>query len=367
MRRFFPPRLAWLALPAALTACRDSSVVSYRVPKDNNPPPATAATPAPSAPSGMPGAANLSTAQGRDLVWSAPAAWRTKTGSAMRKGSYAIGAEGSPTADLAITAFPGDVGGDLANVNRWRGQLGLGPISAAELPSALIRLEGTSLPIALVDLVNGDQRMLAAIVPFEGATWFFKLTGPDTLVGATKTEFIGFLRTVHAPASADPHAGLPPAAASPAPNSADMANTEVIKAEGPGLRWTAPAQWQPKPVSAMRKGSYAVTDATGATADLSITAFPGDVGGELANLNRWRGQLSLPPLAPADVAGNVIRREHGGLQLTIVDFSTGSQRLLGAIVPFNGATWFVKLTGPDALVGAEKPAFLAFLDTLQTP
>ena len=37
--------------------------------------------------------------------------------------SYNISAkEGSPT--VTVSMFPGDVGGVLANVNRWRGQLG---------------------------------------------------------------------------------------------------------------------------------------------------------------------------------------------------------------------------------------------------
>ena len=50
-------------------------------------------------------------------------------------------------------------------------------------------------------------------------------------------------------------------------------------------------------VSAMRRGSYSITDDRNNEADLSITAFPGDVGGELANVNRWRGQVGLEPLS----------------------------------------------------------------------
>jgi hypothetical protein len=117
----------------------------------------------------------------------------------------------------------------------------------------------------------------------------------------------------------------------------------------------------------MRKGSYAVSDA-GAEADLSITAFPGDVGGELANVNRWRGQVSLPPLAEAEVASAVTRQNENGLAITIVDFAgTGAnaQRVLGAIVPFQGATWFFKLLGPDAVVAKARPDFLAFVKTVK--
>ena len=58
----------------------------------------------------------------------------------------------------------------------------------------------------------------------------------------------------------------------------------------------------------------------------------------------------------------------GGLTFTVVDFvGTGDQpqRILGAMTPFDQAMWFFKLSGPDALVAAEKPAFLSFLQTVK--
>ena len=148
-----------------------------------------------------------------------------------------------------------------------------------------------------------------------------------------------------------------------------MANTAVPTAGGPALTWTAPSHWKPKPATAMRKGSFAIPG-EGGEADLSITAFPGDVGGDLANLNRWRAQIQLPPIAQGEFDSAVQRIERNGLRMTIVDIAgTGStaQRILGAMIPHGGATWFVKLTGPDALVAKEKPAFMAFLDTIKAP
>ena len=154
----------------------------------------------------------------------------------------------------------------------------------------------------------------------------------------------------------------------PAAPGAGMAGTPVPTAQGAGLAWTAPAHWQAKPATAMRKVSYVVPGEAGAAADLSITAFPGDVGGEAANVNRWRGQVSLPPLGEGDVAGAVTRLNENGLAIGVVDFAgTGAnpQRILGAMVPHEGSTWFFKLTGPDALVAREKPAFLEFLKTVK--
>jgi hypothetical protein len=146
-----------------------------------------------------------------------------------------------------------------------------------------------------------------------------------------------------------------------------MANTAVATADGASLTWTAPSHWQPKAASAMRKGSFAVPVEGGAPADLSITAFPGEVGGEVANLNRWRGQVQLAPASAAELASAVTRFEQGGLKFAVVDFDNGQQRLLGAIVPYAGGTWFFKLMGPAAPLAKEKAAFLQFLKTVKAP
>ena len=147
-----------------------------------------------------------------------------------------------------------------------------------------------------------------------------------------------------------------------------MANTPVATSSGPGLVWSAPASWSAKPGSAMRKGSYAIKG-DGGEADLSITAFPGDVGGDLANINRWRGQIQLGPIGAGDLASAVQRIERNGLKIGVVDLGgaagTGAQRIVGAMVPHEGSTWFFKLMGPDALVAKEKAAFMAFLDTVK--
>ncbi|MFZ9838926.1 MAG: hypothetical protein ACO3JJ_10385 [Opitutaceae bacterium] len=174
------------------------------------------------------------------------------------------------------------------------------------------------------------------------------------------------ITTYRIPKEQHPAAKAAPAAP-PAPAGGDMANTAVATASGAPLTWTAPAAWTAKPAGAMRKGSYAVKGQEG-EADFAITAFPGDVGGDLANLNRWRGQLSLPALAQADFAAATEHVDHNGLHMTVVDIVGAGdqpQRILGAMIPHGGATWFFKLTGPAALVAREKPAFNAFLATIK--
>lgn len=183
--------------------------------------------------------------------------------------------------------------------------------------------------------------------------------------------------------SADPHAGLgippvnasaPASVPSSAPSApADMASTPVPTATGGNLTWTAPSHWQSRPASAMRKATFIIPgDAAGEQAELAVTAFPGDVGGNLANVNRWRQQLQLAPISSAELGSSLQHVHAGDLHIDIAELlgpapADGKvrQRVLGAIVPFNGATWFFKLSGPDALVIREKAAFLSFIQTLQ--
>lgn len=357
-------RVLLLSLPLCLGACRDSRVAAYRIPKEND-------LPAPAAPTSMTadsGGLMVASTEAGGLVWMAPAAWKPMTGSSMRKGSYAIGPEGGPAADLAITAFPGNVGGDLANVNRWLGQLSRPPITEAELPATLTPLSPNGLNMLVADLAGGTAeaplRMLGVIVPHAGSTWFFKLTGPDSLVAKEKPAFLEFLKTVKVSAVAATSAPV-------APPPAGMAGTPVVSADGPSLKWTAPAHWQDKPASAMRKATYLIPGANGAAGELAVTAFPGDVGGELANLNRWRGQLALPPVTAAELPDAVTRLTVNNLPVVLVELTGGAadhpQRLLGAMVPYAGSTWFFKLTGPVDLVAAEKPAFLTFVQSVSAP
>ena len=173
------------------------------------------------------------------------------------------------------------------------------------------------------------------------------------------------------PATAADTNNLPPGhppigvGAQPAPG-ADMANTAVPTASGSDLRWTAPAAWTAKPLGAMRKGSYTLKGA-GGKADLSITAFPGATGGLEANLNRWRGQVGLAPLSPAEVVAATEKFESSGLQVIVVDYAGNGSRLVGAIVPYGGNSWFFKLMGPDAVVAGQQAAFLEFLHTVKAP
>jgi hypothetical protein len=142
-------------------------------------------------------------------------------------------------------------------------------------------------------------------------------------------------------------------------------------AQTPAISLKAPPHWQRQPPAPMRKASFVVQEADGAKVDISVTSFPGESGGLLANINRWRGQLGLDAVDAEQLESTIERRNLGGREFVIVDFvNEGSpadkkQRIIGAIVPASDETWFFKMTGGDALTAAQKPAFLEVLESVE--
>ena len=136
------------------------------------------------------------------------------------------------------------------------------------------------------------------------------------------------------------------------------------------LTWAAPDNWAAKPLGAMRRGSFTVKR-QGGDADCSIFVFPAASNPLLANINRWRGQVGLAPLTDAQLPAETASIENAGMKFTVVDLlgkqpgTENSLRLLGAILYRGEEAWFFKLGGPDAVVAAEKDAFLNFLRTVR--
>ena len=358
-------------LLAALTlftfaGCRDAKITSYRVRKE--------------APPKMP-ALTQETGNVPQLHYKAPSGWDQQPAGSVRIASFSIAGTEGRKADMSVTQFPGDVGGDLANVNRWRGQIQLAPLAATDLPKEVREEDFPAGHFSLVDLVSDKpiidgkyhSRILGAWLKQPDRTWFFKLSGESDLVTAQKSAFEDFLKsiTITAPAPGEAIPGENAASGS-AVSTTSGVTPPGLSSETPGahtVTWTAPNSWTTKPLGAMRKGSFTVRGKDGTEADLSIISFPGDAGGVAENLNRWRGQLQLASQDAAALARDSSTIANGNLRFTVVDYSgttnTGSTRLLGAILPLDNETYFFKLMGPAGAVGENKQAFLDFLKTVQ--
>jgi hypothetical protein len=149
----------------------------------SNPPaaPAAPANPSPAEPAAEPKAAVV------------PAGWRAIPPGPMQAAKFAVPDQGSAKAEVSVSVFGSDTGGALANVNRWRGQVGLEPVDDAGLAGITKPIPGLEGSI-LADFSKENRRMVGAIVPRAGRWWFYKLLGDADAVAAAESTFVAFVQ-----------------------------------------------------------------------------------------------------------------------------------------------------------------------------
>jgi hypothetical protein len=213
------PRLLFLAAAAFAFGCKPQpKITSYEVKADA---PATTGAAAPAAPAApvapapekakvtaaptpMPANAAMqaeAASFGQPKWAELPAGWTAGAPNAMRKGSWIVSGPGGSKAEIAVTVFPGNVGGTTANVNRWRGQLGLAPAAEADIQAAAQpgKVGADAGQYFRFDSTDGQQAMVAMMVPKNDSTWFFKFMGDRDAVNAQTAAFLKFLATSQIP------------------------------------------------------------------------------------------------------------------------------------------------------------------------
>ncbi len=186
-------------------ACSRDEVAHFRVPKSSS---------GPTQPASMMGAigggsiGGGSMGGGSDVVpssappgpvlkWSLPKGWGEHLTGGMRYATLKPSTPGK--LDVTVVVLPGPAGGELANVNRWRGQIGLGPIEEASLDSTRKRIATKAGPVSVYDFTSeGDSktRLIAALATGEGNSWFLKMVGDAAPVAAARADFVRLLESL---------------------------------------------------------------------------------------------------------------------------------------------------------------------------
>jgi hypothetical protein len=363
------PLLLGLAFVGGCGRSDEDRITVYRIPKEVAPQPALQAA--------------VDTAAPIAVHWTTPGSWEAQAASGFRKASFRVQGPKAETADVSVISFPEAAGGLLANVNRWRDQLKLTPITNEAEAGTPMSVDGRDM--FLVDLVSdepvapGDSksRILGGIFPLPGETWFFKMMGPDQLVSSQRDLFVQFLQSVHTTGEAV----APTAAPTPMSANSGGATTNaptpppIEPSQGAPLQYTLPSNWEEKPLSPMRLASFRATAPNGKELDVSVVSLPGMAGGDLANVNRWRGQVQLEPVDEETLAKSAEHVKADGHDFLLVDLVSEKpigevqekQRILGAILDENDRSWFIKMTGEDAAVKSQKSLFIDFLRGLKIP
>lgn len=127
------------------------------------------------------------------------------------------------------------------------------------------------------------------------------------------------------------------------------------------LVWNVPAGWEDRGASGIR---IATLVAEGQ--ECTILSFPGDVGGDEANIRRWLGQINQNP--PDDAVAKLLGSPMtavtaGGFDVRLYDFAdilpaSAPLSTLAAMIPVGDQTVFMKFTGETAALARQKAAFI---------
>lgn len=348
-----PKWVSLLTLPfLLLSACRKPEIQVYDVSKNAD----KIARPISLNP---PKQAEQARPRGLALSWSGAAQWKELPPTQFRKGNYQF-ADDNGVAEITVSSFPGDTGGLIANANRWLRQASLPEVTEEELEKLVSTVSlPEGLTASVMDLkaenqIPSSMRIYAAVVPFEGESWFFKMSGPYATVQSQIPAFSRMIRSVQSAESA-------------------KANEPEREHDHVGdLKFDTPEGWLPSQGSSMRIASLSVEKEGHPPADFAITSFPGDTGGMVANVNRWRGQIGLPAWDAEQVqAAAQTFTNDAGLDFTSFELKAdnderadGDQRILVAVMEHAGRSWFFKLRGDALLLELQDEEFKALLDSV---
>ena len=185
-----------------------------------------------------------------------------------------------------------------------------------------------------------------------------------TVCGCKRKEITVYQAEPSDATPAAPATPLPAVATAPMPLTMPAGLSAPDNSALPPLKYVLPAGWTEKPASQMRVASFGVSE-NGKTADISVIPLGGAAGGAAANVNRWRGQVSLPPLDEKEIGKLAEKISVGAEPADLYDLAGGSQRIIAVIFPRDETAWIFKMTGDATLVEAQKSAFISFLKTVQ--
>lgn len=348
-----------------MAGCGDSEIKTYQVAKEDNQPPKI------NIPAGAPAARPELPHVHSDV----PEGWMEGQPEGMRVAAYQVTGKNGRVANVAIIPLPGTSNIELQSVNMWREELQLDELDSEQLKEVTQPIEVGDAKGILVDMTasqggaNGTNRTLGAVAERKGIMWFVKMIGDSALVGSQKENFVAFVKSLkfHEGSHGAPEVA-PNTAAAPSAKNAVSANTEKVPEDAGTPKFEAPKNWTAKAPGPMVQQAFTVKGENG-EAEVTISKFPGEVGGMIANINRWRGQLGLEPLPQTEAQKSAEMVEVDGEKKAYLVDIKGTNvrgggkpaRLVAMGVPHKGETWFFKLLGDEAVVAKEKDTFVRFV------
>lgn len=143
--------------------------------------------------------------------------------------------------------------------------------------------------VSAADAGEPTDRMLTAILPVDGQAWFFKVVGPIGVIEKHEKELNDFFATLGVAADGKP-------------------------------TWKLPEGWKEGGEKPMRLATLLMpTDEKPIEVAVSAATWSGTAESVVANIDRWRGQLKLPPTDAEHVAQDIREAKAGDRTIKIVD------------------------------------------------
>jgi hypothetical protein len=279
--------------------------------------------------------------------WTLPKDWKqlpaSGTGPGERFATIQIGGGEKPL-ELSVTSLPKQEDEDdgdaiLINVNRWRRQMGREALMDKRQIKTTVRERKTA----------------------DGTTAYVLGLLGKFQPGGMKPPFAGGSDSQMPP-------GHPPVG--PAANPAGASSPSVDSGISGDLKYEVPTGWHQGQAGAMRKAAFAVEDGS-RSVSITVVVTEGAMADDItANVNRWRGQVGLPPANKAEVDSSVKPIQIGDTAGSFVEIvgskESGPQRAVyGAIAPRDGKVWSITMRGDAELAARERQRFEAFVKSIQ--
>ncbi len=195
--------LVTAVLITLLTGCDDDEIRAYQSPK-SDPYSEPKLLIGMDGMGGMDGMQAPASTSKNTIGWHVPDDWiEDPNASSILTAAYIVQGE-TGDARITVTKLGSGGGGVLANINRWRGQVGLDPIESIDAQEK-VSVQVDDQTCDLIDLVkpeNAGQTMIDRMMvvmlprPQDGLTWYFKMTGSVDALEEHKPAFITFVESI---------------------------------------------------------------------------------------------------------------------------------------------------------------------------
>ncbi|MGC8744278.1 MAG: hypothetical protein ACP5T0_10415 [Verrucomicrobiia bacterium] len=345
-----------LGLSIFAAGCKKEEVKVYQIPKESAP----VAMPHQSAPEWK-------------VTGTTPSNWEQRASSGMRVAQYWVKGKDGSQGEVVVMPMAGMKASKDEILAIWRQQFG----PNVKESSQKIKIGGDEgeLHDFSSDQPKGSdipERILVAMLFKDNVNWFFRISGSKALVEESKNDFIAYLNSVKMEQSASDKPSetqVNPHQTQSNPHQQMQTAQNASQPQPMPIELPVPGDWKQLPPTPMAPLRYEVASGN-ATALVTITRLDGEGGGVLPNINRWRGQIKLPPVSQSDLDKQISKIKTTIGEAFVVDFSGSNAsneptRMVGIIVPAGSYTWFFKMTGQDGAVNAHKDGLIKFVQSFK--